>query len=273
MKLSDYANPPAERRGVSICLHGPSGSGKSQSLATIPVNDTLILVDSEDGLRTTAPKLLAAGRNDERTHLRTATTPEEVVAILQRIRGALATMPGRVWVVVDSVSQPLHALLREATGQHGLQVYGRVSATHAAMTAELGALAHAGAIAVGVYYSGGVEYADGERMGPQIPGSKSHVVPHSYDVVLHVEGRGDDDGVFSQVAYCRQTLTVQARDRTDRLPPSLPALDWSRIAAILLDGEHAHAPAPTPALSPAVAPAAVEAPTVAAAALPADEEW
>lgn len=276
MKLSEYVQTRAD--GVSICLHGPSGSGKSQSLATIPVEDTLVLIDSEDGLRTTAPKLLAAGRRDDNTHLRTAHEPEDVCARLVAIRQALAAgkLAGRVWVVVDSVSQPLHALIRQATGAHGLQVYGRVSQTHAAIAAELGALAAAGAIAVGVYYSGAVDYADGgTRMGPQIPGSKSHTVPHTYDVVLHVEGAGDADGVFSQITYCRQTLTVQARDREDRLPVTLPGLDWSRIAAILLDGASPTTDAPQSASSPstdtppATAPAADD-PTPAA---PADFDW
>jgi len=239
MKLSEYVQ--THPHGVSICLHGPSGAGKSQSLRTIPVDDTLVLVDSEDGLRTTAPKLLAAGRRDDNTHLRTAHEPEDVCARLVAVRQAIAggKLAGRVWVVVDSVSQPLHALIRQATGSHGLQIYGRVSQTHAAIVSELGALAAAGAVAIGVYYSGAVEYADGSRMGPQIPGSKSHTVPHTYDVVLHVEGAGDDDGAFVQTTYCRQTLTVQARDRTDRLPVTLPGLDWARIASILLDGEQA----------------------------------
>ena len=276
MKLSEYVQ--THPHGVSICLHGPSGAGKSQSLATIPVDDTLVLIDSEDGMRTTAPKLLAAGRRDDNTHLRTAHEPEDVCARLVAIRQALAAgkLAGRVWVVVDSVSQPLHALIRQATGAHGLQVYGRVSQTHTAIAAELGALAAAGAVAVGVYYSGSVEYADGSRMGPQIPGSKSHTVPHTYDVVLHVEGAGDDDGAFLQTTYCRQTLTVQARDRTDRLPVTLPGLDWSRIASILLDGASPATDAPQGAASPptddtpsTTAPAADD-PTPAASA---DFDW
>lgn len=221
-KMSDIQKD----QGIKILIHGPTNSGKTYSLRTLPNHDKCIVISAEGGLIRVAEEC----KTMNAIEVKSIDDMREVHSYIKEHHDLYDT------IVMDSGTDIAERSLEEHLGKkttdgnkaHGMQAYGNTQDEIIKMMKSFRDLTNKNVLIICQQEKLIVE-EHGLFYGPSMPGKKlANKLPYLFDLVGCMRMRTNEKGEIERRIQFHAEETYICKDRTGKLN-QYEEVDWSII--------------------------------------------